>query len=184
MFGHGNVLTMSSTHARNNASAFKNLVLVWGPRICACTRAYIKRQTNINAHAFTKRFVYIIMCVYIYFILFHAWKSPRAALTAHKSPKKSFPTRNALPKRREAAERCGSTNCVSFKPNNNNNNNTKKLRVLLTLPWMNPLFIKTTPGFPASSSSSFLSSQKAENFSAGRVSAALAPVALAQQRRR
>lgn len=183
MFGHGNVRTMSSTHARNNASAFKNLVLVWGPRICACTRAYIKRQTNINAHAFTKRFVYIIMCVYIY--IFHSF--PRVEISSRSTYGAQIPEKKVsrLETRfQSGAERCGSTNCVSFKPNNNNNNNTKKLRVLLTLPWMNPLFIKTTPGFPASSSSSFLSSQKAENFSAGRVSAALAPVALAQQRRR
>lgn len=128
--------------------------------------------------------LYNYVCIYIYTFFSTRGNLLAQHLRRTNPRKKSFPTRNALPKRREAAERCGSTNCVSFKPNNNNNNNTKKLRVLLTLPWMNPLFIKTTPGFPASSSSSFLSSQKAENFSAGRVSAALAPVALAQQRRR
>lgn len=147
--------------------------------------ARIHKETNkykrTRIHEETCLYNYV--CIYIFHYFPRVEISSRSTYGA-QIPEKSFPTRNALPKRREAAERCGSTNCVSFKPNNNNNNNTKKLRVLLTLPWMNPLFIKTTPGFPASSSSSFLSSQKAENFSAGRVSAALAPVALAQQRRR
>lgn len=104
MFGHDNVRTMSSTHARNNASAFKNLVLVWGPRICACTRAYIKRQTNINAHAFTKRFVYIIMYIYIY--IFHSF--PRVEISSRSTygaqiPEKKFPDS----KRASKAERSG-----------------------------------------------------------------------------
>lgn len=148
--------------------------------------ARIYKETNKYKRTRIHEEICLYNYVYVYIYIFHSF--PRVEISSrstYKSPRKSFPTRNALPKRREAAERCGSTNCVSFKPNHNNNNNTKKLRVLLTLPWMNPLFIKTTPGFPASSSSSsFLSSQKAENFSAGRVSAALAPVALAQQRRR